>query len=86
MITRAYRKNLVVISDIDSDTVETAYLFIREEAGEPEESLLLAEADRIVRECGAGKKRRGRVPSGLLWFLGGCAASGVFSAVIALLI
>lgn len=86
MITRAYRKNLVVISDIDSDTVETAYLFIREEAGEPGDSLLIAEADRIVRECGAGKKRRGGVPSGFLWFLFGCAASGAISAAIALFI
>ena len=37
MITRAYKKNMVIVSDIESDTVEEAYLFIREDAPSPDE-------------------------------------------------
>ena len=52
MITRAYKKNMVIVSDIESDTVEEAYLFIREDAPSPDESELVKEAGRIIRACG----------------------------------
>ena len=81
MITRAYKKNLVIISDIHSDTVEEAYLFLRDDSPRPSEGALLKEAEKIVSSCTSGKKRRISLPAGLLWFLFGALISGI-SALI----
>lgn len=84
MITRAYKKNMVIISDIESDTVEQAYLFLKDSTPEPSESALLKEADRIVRLCGAEKKRRFIVPTALIWFFSGALLSALAALAIAL--
>lgn len=48
---------MVIVRNIESDTVEEAYLFIREDAPTPDESELVREAGRIIRACGGtGKK------------------------------
>lgn len=76
MITRAYRKNMVIIRDIESDIVEEAYLFIREDSYEPPEEDIVREAGKIIRACSRGHKRSLKIPSALLWFLGGMAFAG----------
>lgn len=82
MITRAYRKNLVIIKNIESDIVEEAYLIIREDAPQAEESALVREAGRIIR-CYGGKARRKKYfPFPLLWFLGGMAFAALSSLLI----
>ena len=82
MITRAYKKNMVIVSDIESDTVEEAYLFIREDAPSPDESELVKEAGRIIRACGVPGKKRMRISSSLLWFLSGMSVAAAFASVI----
>ena len=82
MITRAYKKNMVIISDIESDTVEQAYLFLKDEAPEPTETALLKEADRLVRLCGAGKKRKAGVPASLVWFFAGALISAAAALIL----
>ncbi|MBQ9511115.1 MAG: hypothetical protein IJR55_05435 [Clostridia bacterium] len=86
MITRAYKKNMVIVSDIDSDTVEQAYLFLKDNTPEPTESALLKEADRLVRLCGAEKKRRINIPSALIWFFSGALISALTALVLTLVI
>ncbi len=82
MITRAYKKNMVIVSDIESDTVEEAYLFIREDAPSPDESTLVKEAGRIIRACGGAGKTRSSLPVALLWFLSGMSVAAAFASVI----
>ncbi len=86
MITRAYKKNMVVIKNIESDTVEEAYLFIREDAPSPDESELVKEAGRIIRACGVPGKKRMRISSSLLWFLAGMTGSSVILLILYYLI
>lgn len=76
MITRAYRKNMVIVRGIESDIVEEAYLFIREDSCGTEEESIVREADRIIRACSRRDgKPRFKIPSAVLWFLGGAAAA-----------
>ena len=76
---------MVVISDIESDTVEQAYLFLKDETPEPTENALLKEADRLVRLCGAGKKRRVRIPASIIWFLAGALMSALTALALTLI-
>lgn len=86
MITRAYKKNMVIVSDIESDTVEEAYLFIREDAPSPDESELVKEAGRIIRACGGAGKLKPKFPTALLWFLAGVSVTALAASVIYLFI
>ena len=71
-----------IVSDIESDTVEEAYLFIREDAPSPDESTLVKEAGRIIRACGGAGKARSSLPVALLWFLSGMSVAAAFASVI----
>lgn len=86
MITRAYKKNMVIVSDIESDTVEEAYLFIREDAPSPDESELVKEAGRIIRACGGAGKLKPKFPAALLWFLAGVSVTALAASVIYLFV
>lgn len=86
MITRACKKNLVIVSNLKSDTVEEAYLFLRDDAPSPSECKLLKEAEKIVSSCSSGKRRRISLPSGLVWFSLGAGISGVAAVIFSLLL
>lgn len=59
---------MVIVRNIESDTVEEAYLFIREDAPMPDESELVREAGRIIRACGSTGKKGLRIPSAVFGF------------------
>ncbi len=71
---------MVIVRNIESDTVEEAYLFIREDAPVPDESELVSEAKRIIRACtGAGKKGL-RLPPAVFWFSLGVTFALLFAS------
>ena len=82
MITRAYKKNMVIVRNIESDTVEEAYLFIREDAPMPDESVLVREAGRIIRACGSTGKKGLRIPSAVFWFSLGVTFALLFASAV----
>lgn len=82
MVTRAYKKNMVIVRGIESDTVEEAYLFIREDAPAPDESELVREAGKIIRACGGIGKKGLRISSPVLWFLLGVTFALLFASAV----
>ena len=77
---------MVIISDIESDTVEQAYLFLKDDTPEPTENALLKEADRLIRLCGTGKKRRLNIPVSLVWFFSGALISAAAALVLSFIL
>jgi uncharacterized membrane protein len=57
MIIREYKKSLMIVKNIESDVISEAYFILKSDARE-DDGRISAEAERIIRECGAGKKKR----------------------------
>ncbi len=85
MTIREYRKNLMIIRDIDSDVISEAYFILKNDIYEKESKEKISEeAERILRECDARAKRSRRVfPAVLLGFLTG---TGICAFLVSLLI
>ena len=82
MIIREYKRSLMVVKNIESDVISEAY-FVLKSGAEDDEGKISAEAERIIRECGAGKKkRRGVNTAFLLTFVGMCVLTLIIVAAI----
>ena len=78
MIIREYKKNLMVVKNIESDIISEAYFILKSGAQEEREAKISAEAERIIRECGQGKKKRRTVSVAFICI---CAAMGVLALI-----
>ena len=72
-----YKRNLMVVKDIDSDIISEAYFILKSGAESAYSAKISEEAERIVRECTCGKKKR-RIGGGTLMCV--CIAC-VFAAI-----
>ncbi len=75
MNIREYKKSLMIVKDIDSEVISEAYFILKSGAEYEYESKISAEAERIIRECGAYAKKKHRAKS--------TALRGFFAAVLA---
>ena len=57
MVIREYKKSLMIVKNIESDVISEAYFILKSGASE-NEAKVSAEAERIIKECGAAKKKR----------------------------
>ena len=62
---REYKKSLMIVKNIESDVISEAY-FILKSGADGEEAKISAEAERIIRECGAVKKKRRTVSAAFI--------------------
>lgn len=76
MIIREYKRNLMVVKNIDSDVISEAYFVLKENAFEAEETKISAEAERIIRECGGAKKKRRALGAA---FICVCSVAGILA-------
>ncbi len=85
MNIREYKKNLMIVKDIDSEVISEAYFILKSGAGYEHESKISEEAERIIRECGAHakKKRRAKSTAPRIFF---AAALAVCAAVLAIMV
>jgi hypothetical protein len=77
MIIREYKKSLMVVKNIESDIISEAY-FILKCGVEEEDGRISAEAERIIKECGEGKKKRRTVNAA---FICTCVVIGVLALI-----
>ena len=78
MIIREYKRNLMVVKNIESDIISEAYFILKSGAEEEQEEKISAEAERIIKACGAGKKKRRTVSAA---FICACVCFGVLALV-----
>ncbi len=74
MNIREYKKSLMIVKDIDSEIISEAYFILKNSSEYEYESKISAEAERIIRECGAYAKKKHRAKS--------TALKGFFAAVL----
>lgn len=66
MNIREYKRNLMIVKNIESDIIAEAYFILKSGAEYEAEERISEEAERIIRECGAeGKKKRRAVAAAL---------------------
>lgn len=78
MIIREYKKNLMVVKNIESDIISEAYFILKCGAEEEREAKISAEAERIIRECGESRKKRRTVSAA---FVFACVGLGVLALI-----
>jgi len=78
MNIREYKKNLMVVKNIESDIISEAYFVLKSGAEEEKEEKISAEAERIIRECGEGKKKRRAASTA---FICACIGMGVLALI-----
>lgn len=65
MVIREYKKSLMIVKNIESDVISEAYFILKSGASD-DEAKISAEAERIIRECGEGKKKRRTVSAAFI--------------------
>jgi hypothetical protein len=82
MNIREYKRNLMVVNDIDSDLICEAYFILKSGSEYESEERISEEAERIIRECsseGKNKRRAGSTAFAVSFILVGI----IFVAAIA---
>ncbi|MGN1096171.1 MAG: hypothetical protein ACI4QR_07250 [Eubacteriales bacterium] len=88
MTIREYKKNLMIVKNIDSDLIGEAYFILKSDAGTKDEEIKISdEAERILRECSAKRKKtHRRIPAALLGFFMGTGICAFIAALVFLCI
>ncbi|MBQ8447456.1 MAG: hypothetical protein IJX27_00825 [Clostridia bacterium] len=78
MNIREYKRNLMVVKNIDSEIISEAFFILKSGAGEDDEAKISAEAERIIRECGECKKKRRTLSAAFIFV---CACLGALALI-----
>lgn len=87
MFIKEFKKNLVILKSVGSDYIDEAWIMLK---GELPKDLsggdIVKEANRIIAEYKAGKKRKKRRPFSLPSFFLGVITASVFAALFFVLV
>lgn len=84
MIIREYKKNLMIVKNIDSDIIGEAYFILKDEKADiSDEHKIADEAERIIRECSpkGNKKTRRRLSAALIGIFSGLGLCALITAI-----
>ena len=84
-MVKGISRQVIVVHSPDPKLFEQAIFIIKEDAKGVTDEMLLKEADKAIRGCGGGKRKRKPFHAGPIWACAGAMATGLVWLICTLL-